>query len=239
MIPSPAPPGSPTAWIFPREFGFAARPNGDHFSEGFRAQLRQASRPAILFPREFAFLASATRLPQFSERFSSPAPRPLPSEGFCFHRWLTIAPSPRDFAFTAWLTGRPFIRGISSPAPPGFPTAYTFPRDFASTAWLTGRPFSEGFRARHRQAPRPLHFSEGFCFHRSAHRSTTFRGISSQAPRPLTFFRGILLPSLGSPVAPFPRDFEPGTARLPDRLHVSEGFCFHRLAHRSPLLRGI
>ena len=102
--------------------------------------------------------------------------------------------------------------------------------------WLTGRPFSEGTRAR---LPDRLKFSEGICFHRLAHRSPRFRGISSQARRPLTVFRGILLSSLGSPVAPFPRDFEPGTARLPDRSHFSEGFCFHRLAHRSPRFRGI
>ena len=156
MIPSPAPPGSPTGWMLPREFAFAARPNGDHFSEG-----------------------------------------------------------------------------SLSTAPPGSPTAYISPRDFALLARPPGCHFSEGFRAR---LPDRLHFSEGFCCHRSATRLPLVRGISSPAPRPLTFFRGILLPLLGSPVAHYPRDFR---ARLPDRLQVSEGVCFHRLAHRSPLFRGI
>jgi len=178
MIPSPAPPGSPTGWMLPREFAFAARPNGDHFSEGSLSTAPPGSPTAYISPRDFALLARPPGC-HFSEGFRARLPDRLHfSEGFCFHRLAH-----RSSLF----------RRTSSPAPPGSPTAYISPREFAVTARPPGCHLSEGFRAR---LPDRLHFSEGFCFHRSAHRSTLFRGI-----------------------------FEPGTVRLPDRLRFSEGFC--------------
>jgi len=183
-------PGSPTAYIFPRDFAVTARPPGCHLSEGFRARLPDR----LHFSEGICCHRSATRLP-LVRGISSPAPRPL-----TFFRGILLSslgspvdPLPRDFRARHRQAPRPraFFRGILlrplgspvAPLPrdfePGSPTANFFPRDFASTAWLTGRPLSEGF--------------------------------SSPAPRPLTGFRGILLPPLGSPVAPFPRDFEPGS----------------------------
>ena len=176
---SPALPGSPTAYSFPRDFAFIAWLTGRPASEGFRARLPDRSH----FSEGFCFHRLAHRSPRF-RGISSQAP-------LCFHRLAHRLPR---------------FRGISSPAPPGSPTAHSFPRDFAFIAWLTGRPASEGCRAR---LPDRSHFSEGFCFHRLAHRSPIFRGISSQAPRPLTCFRGILLAPLGSPLTSSRRDSAP------------------------------
>ena len=264
MIPSPAPPGSPTGWMLPREFAFAARPNGDHFSEGSLSTAPPGSPTAYISPRDFAFTAWLTGRP-FSEGLRArhrQAPRPL-----IFLRGNLLSPlghpvatSPRDFrarlpdrlhfsegfCFHRSAHRLSLLRGTSSPAPPGSPTTYIFPRDFALTAWLTGRPFSKKFRARLRQAPRPLAFLRGillsslgspvpplsrdfepgsltaYLFPRDfaftawlidRPFSKKFPARLRQAPRPLTFFRGILLPSLGSPVTTSPRDSSSRTAR--------------------------
>ncbi len=195
MIPSPAPPGSPTGWMLPREFAFAARPNGDHFSEGSLSTAPPGSPTAYISPRDFALLARPPGC-HFSEGFRARLPDRLQvSEGFCFHRLANrspifrgiLSPAPRPLTYFRGI----LLSSLGSPVPPlsrdfepGSLTAYLFPRDFAFTAWLIDRPFSKKFPARLRQAPRPL-----------------------------TFFRGILLPSLGSPVTTSPRDSSSRTAR--------------------------
>ena len=203
---------------FPRDFALIAWLTGRPFPEGFRARLLQAPRPLTFF-RGILLSSLGSPVASFPRDFEPGSSR-LPdrlhvSEGFCFHRLANRSPLLRGISSPAPRPLKSF-RGIllpplgSSVAPfprdfePGSPTAYIFPREFASTAWLIGRPFFEGFRAR---LPDRLYCSEGFCCHRSATRLPLLRGISSPAPRPLTCFRGILLSSLGSPVAPFPRDF--------------------------------
>ncbi len=122
--------GHPTGWMAPREFAFTARPTGGPFSEGV---LSLAPRPltpirGILLP---PLGSPVTRSPSDLEAGSARLPDRLHlSEGFCLHRLAHRSP---------------LLRGISSPAPQGSPTAYIFPRDFASIAWLTGHHFSEGF----------------------------------------------------------------------------------------------
>ena len=195
---SPAPPGSPTAYIFPRDFDFIAwltdrpffrgilspaprpltlfrgillSPLGSPvapFPRDLRARHRQAPRPLTFFRGILLFIAWLTGRP-FSEGLRArhrQAPRPLTvlRGNSISQLGPPVTTSPRDFR-----------AGTARPA-----TAYIFPRDFVFIAWLTGRPFAEGFRARHRQAPRPL-----------------------------TCFRGILLAPLGSPLTSSPRDSAP------------------------------
>ena len=77
----------------------------------------------------------AHRSPLFRET-PSPAPPGFP----------TAYNFPRDLAFIAWLTSRPFSEGLRAGTArlPAGPIAYLFPRDFAFIAWLTGHHFSEG-----------------------------------------------------------------------------------------------
>ena len=149
-----------TAYMFQTDFASIAWLAGHHFSEGFRARARLPDRSQ--FSEGFCLHRLAHRSPLL-RGISSPAPPGSPT-AYSFRGILPssfgspVTTSPRDFK-------------------PGSPTAYNFPRNFACIAWLTGHHFSEGFRARHRQAPRPLTVSAGFCLHRLAHRSPLLRGI--------------------------------------------------------------
>ena len=80
---------------FPREFAFAARPTGNHCSEGFLSTAPPGFPTGKTFPREFAFLARPPGC-HFSEGFEPDSP--------------TGKNVPRESGFTAWLTGRPFRR---------------------------------------------------------------------------------------------------------------------------------
>ena len=102
-------PGSPTGKMFPREFGFTARPTGCHFSEGFSSPALPGSPTGwILLPREFAFAARPNG-DHFSEGSLSTAPPGFPT-GKTF---------PRESAFLARPPGRHFSEGFEPGSPTG------------------------------------------------------------------------------------------------------------------------
>ena len=186
-FPSPAPPGSPTAYVFPRDFAFTAWLTGRPFSEGFSSPAPPGSPTAYMSPRDFAFTARPTGRP-FSEGLRArhrQAPRPLAN-----FRAILLSPlglpvtsSPRDFRARHRQAPQPltFLRGISEPGSSRLPDRLRCSEGFCFH--LFGRPAAT--------CPRE------------------FRARLRQAPRPLTIFRGILLSSLGSPFTTFPRKSTP------------------------------